>query len=237
MLYREQTDNGKPESALIQQVATRWNSMYDMIKRIIQNNEEIERILDHEKSHRKFIIEQIEIAYLKSACEVLEPFKYLTEKLSVEKTCSSNYVIPGMSLLLNNTYCESGISDANFTSLFKSLIHNRVKFYNTKYEIMNDDELAVACFTNPKTKHFPHAIEDEKYDLVDRAKESIIKYFNENIGKFNENELIANGAETHSKSQLEKQRLGKKYDLDDSDCGRSFECTSNIDQLNKQLDR
>jgi hypothetical protein len=148
-----------------------------------------------------------------------------------------------MSLLLNNTYCESVSLDENFISLFKSLIHNRVKFYNTKYQIMNDDELAVACFTNPKTTHFPHAIESEKQDLVDRAKQSIKKYFNENVGKFNksnetsEHELNANVAETQSKSQLVKNRLGKKYDLDDSDCGRSFEGTSNIEQLDKQLDQ
>jgi hypothetical protein len=181
MLYREQTDNGKKESALIKQETTRWNSMYDMIKRIIQNNEEIKNFLDLEKSQRKFIIQRTNIDNLTSSCEVLEPFMYLTEKLIVEKTCSSNYVIPGMSLLLNNTYCESVSLDENFSSLFKSLIHNRVKFYNTKYQIMNDDELAVACFTNPKTKNFPHAIESEKHDLLDRAKQSIKKYFNENV--------------------------------------------------------
>ena len=75
--------------------------MYAMIKKIIENSSEIEKVLFNDKEHRKFILHEDELKNL--VCKILEPFAYVTERLSAEKICSANYVIPAISLLLNIT--------------------------------------------------------------------------------------------------------------------------------------
>ena len=49
---------------------------------------------------------------------------------------------------------------------------------------MNDDDLAVATFTNPKARHFPKSTQDEKIDLLGRVKINITNYYNDNREKF-----------------------------------------------------
>jgi hypothetical protein len=104
------------------------------------------------------------------------------------------------------------------SKIFRSLIHNRIKFYNSKYHLLNDDELALAAFSNPKTKHFPHALQSEKKDLLLRAKQGIRDYYEKNKTKLRkpiENKIIS--LRDLSKSQNGNDRLNREYDLDNSD--------------------
>ena len=70
---------------------------------------------------------------------------------------------------------------------------------------MNDDDLAVATFTNPKTKkHFPRSTQDEKIDLLERVKINITDYYNDNKEKFN-TQTICEGE--NSQAQIQKLYL------------------------------
>ena len=90
--------------------------------------------------------------------------------------------------------------DTQFKIVFKSLIHNRLKFYNLKYQLLNNDDLTLAAFSNPKTKNFSHAIPDEKEDLIFRSKSAIIDYIAANKQKFNE--VYAKNKTKHDLSNL-----------------------------------
>ena len=105
------------------------------------------------------------------------------------------------------------------------MIHNRIKFNNSKYQILNNDDLVLATFSNPKNKHFPHALRSEKDDMILRAKDAISEYFKANQDKFNQINSDGISQKNKAKStkkprsqhQLENERLAKKYNLEASD--------------------
>jgi hypothetical protein len=113
-LYAIQKSNGKVESAFIQQVATRWNSLYFILKRIIDNYKEIDYVLDTNKDHRKYLLTEDEINYITSIVKILEPFEFITSKLSTEKYCSLNRVVPTLCLNLNITVSSNQDSQFYF---------------------------------------------------------------------------------------------------------------------------
>ena len=206
-----------------------------MLKRIIDNYKEIDIVLDTNKDHRKYILAEDEINYITSIVKILEPFEFITSKLSSEKYCSLNRIVPAMCLLLNKT--DTNIQDSQFASVFRSLIHNRIKFYNSKYQLLNDDELALAAFSNPKTKHFPHALQSEKNDLLIRAKQGIRDYWEKNKTKLSKpivNKMVSQ--KEMSKSQNETERLNREYNLDNSDNDENNNTLDNGD-LEKEIER
>ena len=133
-----------------------------MLKRIEENSKILEILLDN-KEYRKYALNRDEVELIESCCEILEPFMYITETLSGEKYCSLNAVTPSICLLFNKTHTIT--NDSEFAIVFKGLLYNRLEFYNQKYNLLDDKELTTACFTYPKTKHFPHATTEEKKDL------------------------------------------------------------------------
>ena len=77
-LYAKQKSNGKVESALIQKVVTRWNSLYFMLQRIIKIYEEIDEVLDSDKDYRKYLLSENEISNVETIVKILEPFEFIT---------------------------------------------------------------------------------------------------------------------------------------------------------------
>ena len=140
-----------------------------------------------------------------------------------------------MCLILNKT--DKNNNDSEFAGVFRSLIHNRTKFYNLKYQLLNDDDLALATFSNPKTKNFPHALPSEKADLLVRAKLGIQDYFEKNEIKLNKRlEKPTESQKQKSKSQIEKDRLNHEYDLENSDNDQNKTTFAKSD-LGKEIER
>ena len=195
--------------------------MYNMIHRILSNYEFIEKLLDVDKNHRKYLLSIHELDILNASLEVLEPFMFLTEKLSGEKYSTLNMTVPAMCLLLNKSAKSDDDDEECLKSIFRSLIFNRVTYYNKKFKILNDDHLVLACFLNPKTKHFPHAIEAEKHDLQERVSEVIKEFFEKNKSKFNHQKLSQNDEDSLSpvlsNKKKNKKELEDKYSLENSE--------------------
>ena len=53
ILYKNQENCGKQRSAIVQQVPTRWNSLYLMLKSILKTNEALSNALYEEKNDWK----------------------------------------------------------------------------------------------------------------------------------------------------------------------------------------
>ena len=87
-----------PEHTLIQDVATRWNSTYDMISRLLEQRWAVTAVLGddaitaRDKRYLDLTSDQWEI--LQKLEEVLEPFKTATKFLSAEQYVSLSVVIP-----------------------------------------------------------------------------------------------------------------------------------------------
>uniref|UniRef100_A0A1X7TK85 HAT C-terminal dimerisation domain-containing protein n=1 Tax=Amphimedon queenslandica TaxID=400682 RepID=A0A1X7TK85_AMPQE len=82
-----------PNHKLIQQVETRWNSVYYMLNRYIEQKEAVKTtlcLLDKSDS----IIPSEKTALMKDAISTLMPFEALTTEMSAEKNVTGSKVIP-----------------------------------------------------------------------------------------------------------------------------------------------
>jgi hypothetical protein len=81
---------------LIQDVITRWNSLYQMLKRVVTLKNSIKRVLNLREgvSHVDKDLSDEEYQKIDELCSVLEPFFLMTERLSAEKYPTSSLIWP-----------------------------------------------------------------------------------------------------------------------------------------------
>ena len=80
ILYKQQQELGKPCSAIVQQVPTRWNSLYFMLKSILKTNEALFAAL-YEENYTSFVLSSDQLTYIEEACEILEYFEQVTIRI------------------------------------------------------------------------------------------------------------------------------------------------------------
>ena len=152
-----------------------------MLKSILKTNEALSAAL-YEENYTSYVLSSNQLTYIEEACEILEYFEQVTIRISGEKYGTSALTIPSILLLLNIT--SENQDDSDFKKTFKAVIHNKIKFYNQKYQLLNNDNLALASFTNPFYKKFTKGIGDERKDLIQRASKCVEDYYLTNVDKF-----------------------------------------------------
>lgn len=122
---------------LIQDVVTRWNSLYKMLERLIKLNNYVSTVLDmnHKYSDRKLTNEDIE--KLTQIVAVLKPFYLVAEKLSGEKYFTRSHICSSIMKLYSDSKIES--NDSDFTKTFKKTITEGMTHYFEKYEFIEKD--------------------------------------------------------------------------------------------------
>ena len=88
-----QTRMNIPNHKLIQQVDTRWNSVFYMIERMVEQDEAVRTTLCL-LNRNDIIITSESIDVLKSVIEVLRPFEAVTREMSADKYVSISKIIP-----------------------------------------------------------------------------------------------------------------------------------------------
>jgi hypothetical protein len=81
---------------LIQDVVTRWNSLYKMLKRVVSLKDSIKRVLHQREgeTHANKNLSDIEYTHINELCSVLKPFFSMTERLSAEKYPTASVIWP-----------------------------------------------------------------------------------------------------------------------------------------------
>jgi hypothetical protein len=81
---------------LIQDVVTRWNSLYQMLKRVVSLKDSIKRVLHQREgeTHANKNLSDIEYTHINELCSVLKPFFSMTERLSAEKYPTASVIWP-----------------------------------------------------------------------------------------------------------------------------------------------
>ncbi|XP_027838277.2 E3 SUMO-protein ligase ZBED1-like [Aphis gossypii] len=97
-----------PQFVLIQDVVTRWNSTFEMLKRVLDLKIPLCTALA-ETNYNEYLTNNDWIIFTR-ACELLKPFKKITTEISSEKSVS----ISKISLELNPLYAESTILHPRF---------------------------------------------------------------------------------------------------------------------------
>ena len=102
MLENKQEQLELPKHKLIQEVATRWNSTYEMYQRLLEQRSAISAVLleSGRGSTRTLILNVEEITQLEQLVVVLEPLARATEYLAAEKYSCVSEAQPLLTALL-----------------------------------------------------------------------------------------------------------------------------------------
>ena len=95
-LERTQSRLDLPQHKLVQEVATRWNSVYDMIQRLLEQQAAVSAVLleSGKVAHRAMLLTAEEVTDLELIATILQPFQQATTMLSSDKSPSISLVQP-----------------------------------------------------------------------------------------------------------------------------------------------
>ena len=132
---------------LVQDVATRWNSTYDMLERFVKLRSAVSTVLDDPKWDQvKVKLYNSEWELMGKVVKVLKVFKEATEMLSSSQACISQ-IIPLVKVLKESL--KRGKDDHGVRSLKLQLIKSLERRFDSKEF---DDKYAIATLLDPRYK-------------------------------------------------------------------------------------
>lgn len=162
-----QLQMGKSPLKLIIEVDTRWNSTFQMLRRISDLKESVGAALATLKTD-VVPLSATEYDVIKNTVEVLEPFHMATEELSTEKAVSASKIIPMMKML-HHTLMQT--SQKNLCSYNKQLTESlirRIRDLSSKTECMS--VLTLPTVLDPRYKKLGFSSTSRKTEAITRLK-------------------------------------------------------------------
>jgi len=148
-LKQTQTQMGLPILKLIQDVATRWNSTYDMFQRCIDIKEPLISTLAIIGNVGNLSPDDFDI--MEHYCSIFKPFKEMTVELSSEKGISISKVIILCNVLLS--HIKKKKEEANLPSAIYSMLITMENKAEKKFEgIEEEPVLTEATILDPRFK-------------------------------------------------------------------------------------
>ena len=131
-LEEKQEALGIRKNKLIQDVATRWNSTYEMLERLIEQERAVSAVLAEstKASDRDLIPSSESIVKMKRITAVLKPFAVATQRLCAEKVPSLSLVQPVLTALLKKHLSPSDLDPGIVTEL-KNAIATSIRAHFT----------------------------------------------------------------------------------------------------------
>ena len=142
---------GCPTHALVQDVATRWNSTFDMLERVYEQRAPICAALV-EENRMELLPRDDDFTVVESLLEVLKPFKHITEVMSGEKYTTVSSVKPLLHHLLNVALDIEAKDSAAIKAMKQAMTANLGERYSSP---QSDELLGIACFLDPRFKAMP----------------------------------------------------------------------------------
>lgn len=161
-------EDGSNLKQLIQEVSTRWNSTYAMVKRIHDQATPINRVLSNANKFNLMLTEH-EIRVLKETIAVFMPLSQATELLSASSYPTAGLVIPvyhKLKILLADLP-----TDTYITKSVRYVLRKGLDIYSDKYSFDDNDYLVAAAYLHPNYKLFNNM--PNAQDLSDSAEEII----------------------------------------------------------------
>ena len=151
ILQTKQEALEKPKHKLIQEVDTRWNSTYDMVERVMEQQVPICATLI-EMKRMDLLPKDTECRLLEGVLKVLKPFKDVTVQVSAEKYVTTSAIQP---LIHHLTQKALRVEDADSLAI-KSMKQEMAKNLQSRYQEPAVKELLdFACFVDPRFKSMP----------------------------------------------------------------------------------
>ena len=160
-LKNKQRQLNMSEKSLKQDVDTCWNSTYDMVGSVIENDEAISSVLRTNSKYGHLLLSPDEVTTLRSIYDVLEPWKKLTVLLSAEAYPTISLVAPSLHKLLTTALrhldTDPELIKRMKTAMFEDL---NSRYQDTDLRMI----LNIAAFLDPRFRQleFVSDAEDEE---------------------------------------------------------------------------
>ena len=195
-----------PVRTLKQEVPTRWNSTFIMLKSVLDAHDCIKIVLNNcselRKKYSHMLLNGTDIEILEDLVHLLLPFYQFTKIMSGSKYVTISIVIPGITRLLEILQLyESQYSNVEIEKLARSMkddLEERTKFFFTNPMVIS------ATFLDPRYRKF-HFIKDdiEKQTFISKAKSYIVNTY---LAKFKTSETEVMEPPPSKKKRISKEK-------------------------------
>ena len=151
ILSDKQDALGTDKHKLLQDVDTRWNSTYDMVQRVLEQQSPICATLVDQK-RLDLLPKDAEFHILEELVQVLKPFKEVTVQVSAEAYVTSSAICPLLCHLIENALKikpADSVAIEKMKSEMKKKIQSRYQDHST-IQMLNK-----ACFVDARFKSMP----------------------------------------------------------------------------------
>ena len=156
----------------IKDAETKWNSTYDMIVSILENDEALAAVLKTDTKYRQLTLTPEELTILEEVKEVLQLCKDLTVTLSSEKDVTVSLIVPSL-IRLTGMFLLEKEGDLDLVKRMKEAM--RVDFKTRYNGISTKLLLNVSYFLDPRLKHLKFVPDDEKNEVYDERRQRILR--------------------------------------------------------------
>jgi hypothetical protein len=147
-LKEKQSQLGLPEHKLVGAVTTRWNSIYDMVERILEQQQALSAVLLKDRKSWCLMLNDADVTVLATFNELVKPLSYLTDALSGEKEVTCSAIRPLLQHVME--ICEENDEDSPLLVQMKSAISGNL---SPRYESAAISIIIDKCsFLDPRFK-------------------------------------------------------------------------------------
>lgn len=167
-MKEKQTQQNVVQHKLIQDVATRWNSTYEMLNRLVEQRWPVTAVLSDpsitKKGNRTLDLTGDQWKLAQETSELLGPLLTLTELLSQKANLSLSATVP----MLFNLKKRHLSPEEDDSPAIREMKNTLVKEIDSRWELLNLEPTSIYLLSSALDVRFKHLkfLEDEKKDLV-----------------------------------------------------------------------
>ena len=172
VLSSKQDALGSPKHKLLKDVETRWNSTYDMVERVMEQQEPICATLIEQK-RLDLLPKDTEFHLLEEVLKVLKPFKDITVQVSGENYVTISSILPLLDFVSQNTLKVTETDSLAIQKMKQEMTKNLESRYK---DPVIQALLKLSSFVDPRFKSLPFLDEEEAEYVHDDALLEMMKY-------------------------------------------------------------
>ena len=154
------------ELQLVQDVATRWNSVFYMFDRLLAVYPAVYASL-YQTSHSHLLLSDDERKNVEDLCKLLSPFEKATRKISQEKQPTASLILPYLELFLNKKLASGDRDSSLILKVKKAMKVDLAKRYDNPEQ---RKLLSVISVLDPKVRTLDWMDEEEKKEVYEELK-------------------------------------------------------------------